>query len=170
MPGVESASVRVGNWMYLFFNRDDKPQIDFWKVAENSRKPMPYQINVDGNVDLSLGGAITAIYIEKNDAIHVYYISKPPGKKIPVMREVCLKRASADGEPGPWSENDMDLNKKNFKIDEESMLCSAVDSNHNPRVFYNGYDELDTVNFAEFGEIKGGGKDWTTTTFTGISS
>jgi hypothetical protein len=171
MTGAESASVRAGGWMYLFFNRDDKPQIDFWKVAEESRDPKPYQIKVDGNAELSLGGAITAVYLEQKDEIHVYYIGKPPaGKKVPLLKEVCLKNASSNNEPANWTEKDMDLNKKGWKIDGESMLCSAVDSKGYPRVFYNEADELTFVNYAEFGDIKGGGKDWTTTRFTGLSS
>jgi hypothetical protein len=170
MPGTESASVRAGNWMYLFFNRNDVPEIDIWKVAEESRDPQPSQINLDGKTDLSLGGPISAVYLEKSDEIHVYYISKPPpGKRTPVLKEACLKNASSDSKP-VWTEKDMDLNKKGFRIDPESMLCSSVDSMGYPRVFYNQDGDLNEVFFAEFADIKGGKKDWTTTSFTGTSS
>lgn len=171
MVGTESASVRAGNYMYLFFNTKDQPQIDFWKVAEKSRDPKRYQVSVDGNTALSGGGAITAIYLEKTDEIHLYYIGTLPGKTVPHLREVCLRKVSQDGEPGPWDAKTQAVNKKGFKIDSESMLCSAIDSNGNPRVFYNEYEELGEVNFAEFGDVKdsAGKKDWTTTRFTGLS-
>ena len=63
----------------------------------------------------------------------------------------------------------MDLNKKPWKADQESMLCSAVDSNGYLRVFYNEHEELEAVNFAYFQDIAGGGKDWENTRFTGLS-
>lgn len=158
--------------MYLFFNRDDRAEIDYWKVAETSRDPQGYQISIEGKSDLSLGGAITAVYLEKKDEIHVYYIGKPQaGKKTPQLREVCLRKAAADGAPGSWEDKTMDLNKKGEKIDPESMLCSTVDSKGYPRVFYNEPEELEHVRYAAFGDVENStGKDWTFTRFTKLST
>ncbi|KAH7401252.1 hypothetical protein BKA66DRAFT_545063 [Pyrenochaeta sp. MPI-SDFR-AT-0127] len=171
MVGTESASVRAGNWMYLFFNRNDTAHIDYWKVAETSRDPVGYQIDIGGKTDLSSGGAITAVYLEGNDEIHVYYIGKPAaGKKKHLLREVCLKGAKKDGAPGPWEDKTQDLNKKDFDIDPESMLCSAVDSKGYPRIFFNSDDALEHVQYAAFKDVPGTtGKDWDETRFTKLS-
>lgn len=113
---------------------------------------------------------LNLVYLEKNDEIHVYYIGKVEGKKNPYLREVCLRKASQCGEPTAWDAKTMDVNKKGFNIDEESMLCSAIDTKGNPRVFYNEFDELKEVSFAEFADVPNStGKDWTTTRFTGLS-
>lgn len=171
MVGTESACVRAGQWMYLFFNFNDRPQVDYWKVAEESREPNQYTIKIDGKDDISGGGAIAAVYLEKKDEIHVYFISvNPEDDTEHVVREACLTNASADGAPGEWSVKNMDLNKKFFEINPSSMLMAAVDSKGYPRVFYN-QKQTKYVNFAEFNDIGSTGKkEWTTTRFTGTSS
>jgi hypothetical protein len=171
MVGTESASVRAGNWMYLFFNKNDSSKIDFWKVSEETREPQAYVIKVDDSTELSSGGAITAVYLEQKDEIHVFYINKPEEGKKHELREVCLKDAKKDSGPGKWiGGNVMTINKKGWKIHPESMLCSAVDINGNPRVFFNNLDDgLGQVHFAEYTSV-GKGKDWITTKLTGLGS
>lgn len=164
MPNTESASVRAGDWMYLFFNRDDSEHIDFWKVSEDSREPKAYRVNVK-----STGGAIAVVYVPNGDRIQLYFIGPPaPGKAAPLLKEVALSNASKAGDPEGWNQVDMVLNKKEWKVDHSSMITAALDTKGCPRVFYNGHEELEHVNFAEYKELGNGKRDWTTTRFTGV--
>jgi hypothetical protein len=169
MPNVESATVRAGEQNYLFYNRDDKAEILYERFTEKKRDPKRHAITIGNKTDLSLGGAITAIYIKEHDTIHVYYIAPSADKHpAPMLAEVCLRRASTEN-PEAWTNVGMDLNKKKFRVDKDSLLCSTMNEYNKPRVFYNTFTDLEEVNFAEFKRLDTGGNDWVTTGLTGIS-
>lgn len=152
--GVESAACRAGDWQYLFFNRENAAEIDFYRVSEKTRTPVHYYVNLK-TVDpktkkettsqkLSSGGAIAAVYIKKTDCVQLYYISKPgPGKRVHRLAEVTLVNASKKDEPTTWIPGG--LMRKNIAIDKESFLCATLDDDQNPHAYYQGDEELDSV-------------------------
>lgn len=176
-PDVESASVRAGKWMYLFFNRNNSRTIEFWKVDDEERKPKSFTIKVAGNKDVgAIGESIAVVYLPKLDEIHAYFAAEKDvrGKTKVVIKELALRSASKDADPADWSEDDQHLNSKNEPIDPMSILSAVIDDRDYPRLFYQKVDDLEQVSYAAYDDIRNkqggstGQKDWTTTTFTGV--
>ncbi|KAF3023009.1 hypothetical protein E8E14_011174 [Neopestalotiopsis sp. 37M] len=177
MSDSESASVNAGDYMYLFYNRDKNNFIDFVKVSDTTRMPNQYRVKIgtgsNATENISPGGHMTAQYLNSNneDEIHLFYVGKgvKAGKEVPVLKEAVLKGASKIGEPTNWDDKELALNRKNWRLDSKSILCSSLDQNSFPRLFYNAPDDLDEVQLAAYSQLQKGGRDWTTTTLTGIS-
>lgn len=170
MPNVESASVRAGQQNYLFYNRNDTEYINYFKFTEEARVPTNHKISIKGNESISVGGAITAVYLEKSNEIHVYYIGMTEGDdSVPVLNEVCLKNANSK-DASVWTKDGMDFNKKEYEVNKNSLLCSALSINGHPRIFFNGRRKVDDVYYAEFEVLASGGKDWESKKLTGLSS
>lgn len=179
--GVESAACRAGDWQYLFFNRNNAAEIDFYRVSEKTRTPIHYYVNLK-TVDpssgkpittqkLSSGGSIAAVYIKRTDCVQLYYISKlAPGKRVHRLAEVTLVNASKAAEPSTWIPGG--LMRKNIAIDKESFLCATLDEDENPHAYYQGDEDLDSVSVAKFEKLNGAPKsyDWEYTKFTGLLS
>lgn len=179
MPAdVESASCRAGKWNYLFFNRNNSRFIEFWKVDDQERKPKAFKIKVDGNEDISaIGESIAVVYLPKNNEIHAYFAAEKQvdGDTQVVLKELALKAADSDQDPGDWSEKDQHLNSKDENVDPNSILSAVVDNRDYPRVFYQQPKKLKRVSYATYDNIMTQGgqpdpnkKDWTFTPFTGL--
>ena len=172
MVGSESAACVAGDYSYLFFNKNDSKAIDFWKVKLSTREKKAYQVTVNGKTDLSNGGAIACVYVPSKDEINLIYIGPDPETQDSSLREAMLSGAKTATEPKAWAEAQSLLNSKGFPVDDESMLCAALNAAEEPRVFYRRPKRANEVSFGEYKIVETGakGKDWMTTPITGLGS
>jgi len=140
MSRTLSASARVGDITYIFFNIYDTTTIDVVQWHGEHTDPKGSRVTIGGKEVESVPGPIASV-VGRSNVIHLFYVGK--GNK---LMEAVLKGADQDG--AVWTDGDL-YEQKKITVTEDTYLSASIQAkNQDPEVFYQDRDDKKHVGHA----------------------